>query len=268
MSAGFAWSGGVRKVGRFFESALSFVITGDTGALTDYMQVLEQVQDILTAQNVGANGLRYDMIRKGPHQLWRRVTGELPPTVRRRIRSLAEKAESCHARLGTRDASLTKALHLHITLINESLNVIDAMDRAWGEYHQAALVERMPAESAAFQMRIGNAMGALSDVSSAIRRYAKPLQRLSRQTGHPPYDSHSLKGWAEVITGVSRLIRELVKDDNGLPYFEKLFHLPDVYCNTNLKQFQVSNRFEAWYRNGARDVEPPTRWSLLNEAQH
>jgi hypothetical protein len=255
VSAGFAWSGGDGKFDAKAETAFSYVVTGDTkGALCRFH---ENIDEILACIG-GGSKLRYSLIRRGPHFLWRDRTGVIVPEKRQKLRRMLTKAEETLSRLGNRDRELNQALGLHLVLTRESIAILDAFDQAWGEYHRAALIEREPKRKAEFNRRIQNTMACLNDVESATKRYANALQNLSKQTGHTPYDVHALKQWAKLIHGVQKLILDVARDGNGLPYFEKLLNLPDAYANSNLLKIQVCNGFDAWYGQG-RDTAPPPR---------
>lgn len=258
LAAGFAWAGG-QAPGPEFWKAMAFTLTGDTGTLVEYLKAMEEIQDILARHGIGRQMVRASLFLDGPHVLWRRHTGGLPPARRRAIRRLLERARRLHRTVGARDPQLKQAIGIGAVLFEEALNVMDAFDQAWGEYHRAAEIERQPEAKREFRRRIARTLQRLEEAAGAVERYRHAIFGLERETGHTPYDSHALGEWARAIRTVAPLVRAVVRDGNGLPYFEKLLRLPPCYYGSNLRQIQVQNTFHPWFGDG-RKTTPPTRW--------
>ncbi len=253
LAAGFAWSGGGRP-GPGLRRSLSLALTGDHGALLDFLQLLDRVQDVLAENKVGHCMVRSSFFLDGPHVLWRRFTGVLPPARRREIRRLLERARRTYRNIGRRDLPLKRALRLGMALFEEALHVMDAFDRAWDEYHRAAELERTSGAGREFERRIEGTNRNLEAAAKSIERYRRVVVELERRTGHTPYDGYALTAWIEAVRSVTPLIRAAVRDGGGLPCFEKLLYLPPCYYGSNLRQLQVQNTFHHWFGDGRNTV--------------
>ena len=257
LAAGFAWSGG-RAPDSAFWQALSFTLTGDQGALVEYCRLMDAVQDRLAQCGINRRMVRSVLYMDGPHVLWRRYTSGLTPADRGAVRRMLARAARAHDAIGPRDAELKRAVRVGISLFEEALNVMDAFDAAWGQYHRAAELERQPRAAREFARRIGETIACLERAATAVDRHRRVILDMEKRTGHTPYDAYALGQWAGALRGVAPLLRAVVRDGSGLPYFEKLLHLPRCYHESNLPQLLVQNTFDPWY--GDRATPPPTRW--------
>jgi len=142
-----------------------------------------------------------------------------------------------------------------IVLFSESLRILDAGDSAWAAWHRAALLERVPGRRNEFHRRVAETIACIRDVLRSTDKIRRELKSLER-TGHTPCDAHALARHIHALRGVIPLIRAAVRDGNGLPYFERLFYLPDTYQMSSLKQFQFQNTFFARWPG----LPWPVRW--------
>ena len=264
LSAGFAWGGPVAVEAGLLRR-LSFAVTGETdGALGRYLQTLGEIEDFLIVhRKVPATGIRSFIFLNGPDQLWRRLTGLLSAADRTHLRKLLAKANVQYAKIGRRDPALRQALELPVILFTEGLNIVDAFDRAWDAYHQAALIERRPRQAGLFRKKVQATVSELRTVSEALARLRGKMRELEG-TGHTPYDSYALGQWIANLENICRLVPAAAKAAGGLPYFEKLLYLPDTYYASNLRQLQVQNGGYARYGNlpwltRARTTRKPKR---------
>ena len=173
------------------------------------------------------------------------------------------KANVQYAKIGRRDPALRQALELPVILFTEGLNIVDAFDRAWDAYHQAALIERRPRQAGLFRKKVQATVSELRTVSEALARLRGKMRELEG-TGHTPYDSYALGQWIANLENICRLVPAAAKAAGGLPYFEKLLYLPDTYYASNLRQLQVQNGGYARYGNlpwltRARTTRKPKR---------
>ena len=241
LSAGFAW-GGPAVVGTDLLRRLSFVTTGECdNALGQYLLTLSEIEDFLIVQKkVPATGIRSFIFLNGPDQLWRRLTGRLSAADRIHLRKLLATAEVQYAKIGGRDPALKQALQLPVVLFSEGLNMMNAFDRAWDAYHQAALIERRPRQAGQFREKVQATVSELRAVTAALVRLRGKIRELEA-TGHTPYDSYALGQWIDHLQNICRLVPAAAKAAGGLPYFEKLLYLPDAYYASNLRQLQIQN---------------------------
>ena len=254
MSAAQAWRGGCR-VDDAFLRALSFTVAGETtGALGEYLRRVSAVDELISARTGKRHPFRGDLWLNGPAYLWRMCSPLLDGDDRDAIRAHLKAASEHRAALGGRDPKLADALRFPLSLWGECLNVIDAMDHAWAEYHRAAAIERQPGSRAEFRLRIRNACARIRQGARAIRCFRQQVLRIERTTGHTGYDAHVLSEHAANLAGVAGLIRACARDDAGLPYIEKLLHLPDAYHVSNLRRLQVQNTFHPF--------APPAPWPV------
>ncbi len=239
LAAEQAWSGG-RAMDEDRWRAFSFALTGENNnALTDYLRTIARIEDFLRARNLHIRG---DIFQRHPYWFWRRAAPVLPPTERRRLSALLRAARDRYGRIGTGDASLKRALALPLVIWEEAMAILAAFDKAWSRYHRAALLERRPGRRVQFERCIRETLDALAAAGTHIRQIARTCKALE-PSGQSPYDSFVLQRHAAAMADVTRLIRDVVADGSGLPYFEKLFNLPDSYGISNLKQFQFKSEF-------------------------
>ena len=258
MAAGFGWSSAEADAG--FLRALSFTLTGDDGAMAEYLKTMDRIQDLLQERGIGRSAMRSTLFLHGPHALWRRHTNSLPPNVRLRFRRLLDTARAQHAAIGPRDPALKDALRTGITLFEEALEILDAFDLAWAEYHRAAEAERLPGRRKEFERRVEATVKRIGEAEQAVLQCRAEMTQLQRRTGHTPYDAYALGEWAKALRNVARSVHAVARDGGGLPYFEKLLHLPRCYHVSNLRQLQVQNTFHTWHGDG-RTTPPPIRWA-------
>lgn len=237
-SAQQGWSGG-RKVDDRFLRALSFHVTGDsTGELGNYLRTFDRIEDFLLKKTVG-NKLRDHLYCGNPYKMWRACSPLLSPADRALIRRDLAAVERSRARLGPRDPALAKALRYPVQLMTQMLSILDAFDAAWTEYHRAAIAQSAGRPIA---KPISRAIDRLNDVMAscdALRRELKAVE----YTGHAPYDAIALGRHRAALVPVIRMIRALARRNEPLPYFEKLFYLPDTYQTSNLAQLRLINSF-------------------------
>ena len=121
----------------------------------------------------------------------------------------------------------------------QMMNMLDGFDAAWTEYHRAALAQGAGRPIAG---QIARAVGHLGEVLAccdALRRELKAVE----YTGHAPYDAIALGRHRAALAGVLPMVRALARRNEPLPYFEKLFYLPDSYQVSNLAQLRLVNSF-------------------------
>jgi hypothetical protein len=259
LAAGYAWSGGGKQDARFLD-AFSFALCGDTGTLSDFLESMDRIQDLLGKHGVGPAALRGLLFLDGPHMLWRRTTSVLTPAVRKELRGLIAAAWKQHASLGNRDPLLKNALALGPALFEKCLAIIDAFDETWGHYHRAALLERKPGSRAAFKAELGKAIRALAGATRSMAILRGVMLQLEKKTGHTAYDAYALGEWIKAVNRIPGLIREAAEDGSGMPAFEKLLYLPRCYYESNLTQLRVQNTFHNWFPGTGRTTPPAVRW--------
>ena len=252
MSAECAWSGGdpaTPAAGR----ALSFIATGElTGSLADYLHTLSVIEDELK----GASSDRAKLITRGPHNLWQKWSAAMPPARRKKVLRLLAQANRHHARIGNRDPGLKRALAMPASLHTECIHILSAFDQAWHHYHAAAESQVRPGGRAKFQKSIQRTVAAIGEAAAAVQRYRLQVRALEK-TGHTPYDSHALGLHVAELRKLGRLIRQVARGCNGLPYFGKLLYAPDNYYISNLRQLQVQNTF---FERHPGEMPWPVRW--------
>ena len=255
-SAGYAWSGGIRW--EKAAGAFSFALCGDfSGALVEYLRVLQKVEDFLFARmERNPLGFRSYLISEGPQVLWARYSPALAPRDFRVLDSLLKRASQSHARLGTRDPGLKEALRLPLVLFGEGLRIVTAFDQAWAHYHRAALAERRAGKRKEFRDGIHGAVAQLRRAMEGVANYRAALLGLEK-TGHTSYDSYALGRHLKNMAGVLTLIGKVVREDYGLPYFERLINLPDAYHHSNLQQLRIQNTFHP--------LRPSLLWPVRKE---
>ena len=237
-SAQQGWSGGRRTDDRVLR-ALSFALTGDVaGRLGEYLRVIDRIEDFLLEKKVG-NKLRDQLFCANPYRMWRACSPLLSPADRALIRRDLAAAERARARLGPRDPGLKEALRYPVRLFTEMLNILDAFDAAWTEYHRASLAQ---AAGRPIAKPIARTLARLSGVLSACDALRRELKSLE-YTGHAPYDAIAMGRHRAALLPVTRMIRTLARRNEPLPYFEKLFYLPDTYQTSNLPQLRLINSF-------------------------
>lgn len=252
MSAECAWSGGdpaTPAAGR----ALSFVVTGElTGSLADYLHTLSAIEDELK----GASSDRSRLITRGPHNLWQKWSAAMPPARRKKVLRLLAQANRHHARIENRDPGLKRALAMPASLHTECIHILAAFDRAWHHYHAAAESQVRPGGRTKFQQSIQRTVAAIGEAAAAVQRYRLHLRAVEK-AGHTPYDSHALGLHVAELRKLGRLIRQVARSCNGLPYFGKLLYAPDNYYISNLRQLQVQNTYFERYPG---ELPWPVRW--------
>lgn len=247
VSAGFSWRGGGKPDDNFWR-AFSFVSTGETdGAFADWLHAMADLENFAAERKVPATGFRSFLFLNGPQQLWRRVSPLLSPKDRLHMRGLLAKAGTHAKRIGDRDPGLKQSLRLPMSLFEECLNIIDAFDRAWAEYHRASKIERQPGAKSEFNKRIAGSVAQLKEAMASIARFRREVLVLEKKTGHTPYDAYALAELIKALQRVPPLMLAAARGKQGLPYFEKLLYLPDPYCESNLRQIQVQNTFHERY---------------------
>lgn len=256
MSAGYSWGGVVDW--KQESLAFSFALCGSRGSdLVAYLKTLQSVEELLFGCLPGnSRGFREILIVRGPPVFWRTFSPRLNSQDRRAFRILMGRARDQHARLGKKDFLLKEALRLPLTLYQAGFGILENFDRAWASYHAAARMERRRRERDAFVRRVEETLGALRCARAQLADYREALLWLQTTTGHTPYDAYALRQQMRNMDVVARLVRAVVRDGNGLPYFEKLLHLPEVYRNSNLCQLRVQNNFNPIHP----DLPWPVRW--------
>ena len=182
------------------------------------------------------------LLEEGPYSLWRRRSPVLGPRERLRIRRLVADAKQHYRRIGKRDVPLRAALRLPMVLFEQSLAILDAFDKAWAEYHRAAGIQRSSRSAAQFRRRIGRVVQHIRRAIAATGEFRKALRRLEA-TGQTPCDADALARHEAALRDVLKLLGQVVRRDMPLPYFERLFYLPDSYFVSNLRQLARQNFF-------------------------
>jgi hypothetical protein len=260
LAAAYAWGGSRVPISRA-QKAMAFVTTGEANGLSDYLDSLDAIQKYLASWKLPPAALRHTLIKDGPHKLWRRFQSVLSPERRKTIRALLDAAGNAWRRIGLRDPALRDSQALHMTLVSTVLDVLDRFDAAWRSYHRAALIERNPGERKAFSLALSLSKRELRAAAKALEQYRDALTDLTNSTGHDPYDPYVLGEWAKQVDEIAPRIDQVAKAGIGLPWFEKLLQLPDVYRNSNLLQLTVCNKFMPLGQDNARNlVPPPVRW--------
>jgi hypothetical protein len=256
MSAGQAWSGGAEVDDKFLR-AFSFAVGGETdGATGRYLKAMDEIEDALCSGQPSGPSLRTDLIYYGAFRPWRRLSASLPPAERRRIRERIAAAERCRRQMGERNAGLRAAMSYPPILFAQAITLIDHMDQAWAEYHRAAEIERSPDQRREFNLRIGNAICSIRKAAGAMGKIAQAL-RERELTGHTPYDGYALECHRRTLLGhVIPLIRAVVRERNGLPFFDHLFYTPDGFFISNPLQFRARNGFFPRHRDLPWPVRP------------
>ena len=243
MSAEQAWCGGA-AVDDDCLRRLSFVLTGETdGALGKFMQALSNVEELLSGDGVKQTAsFRKVLLEEGPYWLWRRRSPVLGSRERSRIRRLVSEAKQHYRRIGKRDVRLRTALRLPIVLFEQSLAILEAFDKAWAEYHRAAEIQRSSRSAGQFRTRIGRVVQHIRRAIAATGEFREALRRLE-STGQTPCDADALARHEAALSDVLKLLAQVIRRDMPLPYFERLFYLPDSYYVSNLHQLARQNFF-------------------------
>jgi hypothetical protein len=250
-SAQQGWSGG-RAMDAGALRALSFALTGDrTGAVGGFVRAIDDIENFLLKKSVG-NKLRDHLFCGNPYKMWRACSPLLSPADRAAVRRQLAAAERSRVRLGARDAGLKEALRFPVRLLAEMINLLDAFDAAWTEYHRAALAQ---AGGRSISGPISRVIDRLGEVLARCRAIEREL-RAVESTGHAPYDAIALRRHRAALGGVIPMVRALARRNEPLPYFEKLFYLPDSYQVSNLDQLRLVNSF--FERNPGQPW--PKRW--------
>ncbi len=237
-SAHPSWTGG-KPLGARALRALSFTLTGETGgALAEYLDTFSRLEADLLRYRVGSK-LRGHLIPDNPWKMWRACSPLLSPARRTGLRRRIARAESARARLGPRDTGLNRALRYPVRLMTHMLDILDAFDAAWTHYHRAALLQGRHRPYAPALRRAAAALRSVLEACDAIRRELKAVE----YTGHAPYDAIALGRHRAALARVLPLLDALARAGDPLPYFEKLFYLPDSYYTSNLAQLRLINTF-------------------------
>ena len=242
MSAAHAWRGG-ETVDDRFKRAWSFTMTGDTvGALAELWKALDAFGDLMQQRGVATNAWRCHIIEDGPPLFWRRVRASLTKADLKTIAGLATEAKAALKRLGRRNPDLRQALPIHVTLLTQGLAILKSFDAAWDAWHAAALIERTPGRRKRFLKLVADTKRHVARAIAAATR-CRDACRAHEAFGHTPYDAIALDRHAAAMGGINALIDQVVDDDNGLPYFEKLLDLPDGYHASSIEHLRWQSRF-------------------------
>ncbi len=257
LSAGQAWHGSSKFDDRYLR-ALAFTTYGTTtNAFKRYLDALGNIEDLFAGTKKRNAVARKRLFTNGPYGIWRLKASTLTPRHRKMIRNQLRAGTEAYQGLNMRPTKLTRALELPLILFEEIVNILDAFDQGWGHYHHAAKIEHDKAKHKTFTQQINLTIKNIQDVCKSLGRLERGY-KTQEPYGHTPYDSYALaqhrKGLREHAIP---LIRKLAAKRIGLPYFEKLFFLPDVYRISNPEQFRYKEDF---YRQ-FDDCPWPVRWA-------
>lgn len=256
-SAAQGWTGGC-EMNRAYLRALSFTICGDkTNGLGDYLAAVTKADNIFAKPYDRNAGMRRRLFQDGPYGMWRFKSPSLSPKDRTRIARHLKEAQGAYRRIGQRDPALKTALEVPLILLHEILEIFNAFDQAWGHYHRASLIEHRPRQSKIFSRHINQTIEQVRRIAASLR-ILESTYKAHEVTGHTPYDAYVLAEHRKVLLQhVIPLIRRLARNHDGLPYFEKVFYLPDTYRISNMKQFEFKDHFFQRFA----DCPWPVRWT-------